>query len=151
MPKNQNDLVKDHPQKQRIVIPCSNSYEFVTIGQILRCEGLQNYSRVFLTDTRMLICTCTIGVLRKQLRPYGIIACHKSHLINQAHITRYAKEGYVQMADESCVPVSRRQRPAFMEQVIDKYNVMTINNAEAPVVDLITRKSNDSLETMSKK
>lgn len=120
-------------ESQRIVIPCSDSFEFVAVRDIVRCEGLQNYSRVYLKDGSMLVCTSTIGVLKRGLSSLGFICCHKSHLINIAYVVRFVKEGYVQLSDESCVPVSRRQKAQFMEQVVNRYNLFTEKNEAKPL------------------
>lgn len=122
-PENQlNNTFPDYlPTK--VVIPCTGSYEFVTVTDIIRCEGLQNYSRIFLNDGRILVCTHAIGAVKTNLLDRGFVSCHRSHLINKNHILRYSKEGYVQMADESCVPVSRRKKSEFIREVIEKHSI----------------------------
>lgn len=151
MSNNQLNREERSALGSRIVIPCSDSYEFVTLSQVIRIEGLQNYSRVFLQDGSMLICTCNIGLLKKKLSGQGFVSCHKSHLINESHIVRYAKEGYVQMADESCVPVSRRQKAIFIEQVINKYDIRTSCKEQGPLLSIPALKSNGILKAIPEK
>lgn len=117
-PENQliDNSIDHNPLK--VVVPCTDSYEFVTVSDIIRCEGLQNYSRIYLSDGRMLVCTNAIGTVKANLQRRGFISCHRSHVINKDHILRYSKEGYVQMDDESCVPVSRRKKSEFIREVI---------------------------------
>jgi len=100
-----------HLQNKKITIPCSRTFEFIRLQDIIRFEGLQNYTKVFLKDGQSLISTNNIGVYKKQLTTLGFYCCHKSHLINEAHIARYHKDGIVQLSDDSSVPVSRRKRP----------------------------------------
>lgn len=131
--------------QQKIIVPCADAYEFIMLSDLVRCEGLQNYSRIFLKDGSMLVCTYNIGMLKKQLAVHGFISCHKSHLINEAHIVRYAKEGYVQMVDESCVPVSRRQRSGFLSHVMNKYDIVSGLSRKLPV----SRQLQQSINQMS--
>jgi two-component system LytT family response regulator len=53
------------------------------------------------------------------LEPYGFFSIHKSHLVNIRQITRYLKNGVVEMSDGSEVPVSRRKREEFVEKVVN--------------------------------
>jgi len=110
-------------QNQKIVIPCSDLYEFVKLSDIIRCEGFNNKCRVYLTNGKILLSTLTIGGLKRGLTAYNFYACHKSHVINVDHIERYSKEGYVEMTDQSTVPVSRRNKEEFLTKVISDYNI----------------------------
>ncbi|MFT4535133.1 MAG: two-component system LytT family response regulator [Saprospiraceae bacterium] len=59
-----------------------------------------------------------IGVFRDMLESYGFFSTHKSHLVNNSHITRYLKDGTVVLSDGSNAPVARRRKEDFMEQVV---------------------------------
>lgn len=52
------------------------------------------------------------------LENYGFYSTHKSHLVNQKRITRYLKEGTIVMSDGAEVPVARRKKEEFVEQVL---------------------------------
>lgn len=114
-------------QDVKVVIPGPKTLEFVELKDLIRIEGLQNYSRVYMKNGAMHICTYNIGRFKKLLKEYGFISCHKSHMINEELISRYYKEGYVEMIDESSVPVSRRLKSQFIERIMEKYNIKTID------------------------
>jgi len=57
------------------------------------------------------------------LSQLGFYCCHKSHLINENYILRYHKEGFVEMKDGSTVPLSRRRKDEFINQVLKKYDM----------------------------
>jgi len=105
-------------QEEKIIIPCSKSYDFVHIRDIIRCEGMQNYTKVFLQNGDTIVSSCNVGVYGKALRNYGFFTCHKSHVINTEKITRYFKEGFVEMQDASVAPVSRRRKEEFFSNII---------------------------------
>ncbi|NNE29740.1 MAG: response regulator transcription factor [Saprospiraceae bacterium] len=107
-------------QKNKIAVPGSQSYEFVTVSNLIRCEGWQKYTRLHLKGGDQIISSYSIGRFRDLLAPYGFYSCHKSHLINTQHITKYLKSGKVIMSDEAEVPVSRRRKEQFQEDVIRK-------------------------------
>ncbi|MFT4665373.1 MAG: hypothetical protein ACI8YQ_001791 [Polaribacter sp.] len=51
----------------------------------------------------------------------GFYSTHKSHLINTELISKYLKEGLVVMVDAANVPVARRKKEEFVEQVLNGY------------------------------
>ena len=54
----------------------------------------------------------------KQLEPFGFFSTHKSHLINLSKVKEYYKEGTVKMTDNSFVPVSKRKKSQFLNQML---------------------------------
>lgn len=110
----------DHLGKQdtKIAIPGTNAYDFVQIKDIVRCEGWQKYTRIHLEDGTTILSSYNIGVFKGMLENYGFYGTHKSHLINCKLISRYLKEGTVVMKDGSQVPVARRKKEEFIEQVL---------------------------------
>jgi len=115
---NSQSILVASNQKRKVAIPCSTSFEIIQLSQIIRCEGMQNYSKVYLTNGNYLVSSSSLGVYKKNLTSLGFFSCHKSHLINEEHIVRYLKDGRVEMSDESIVPVARRKREQFMDSVI---------------------------------
>jgi len=113
-------------QEQKIVIPCSKSYDFVNVSDIVRCEGMQNYTKVFLQNGDTIISSCNLGVYGKALRVYGFFTCHKSHVINTQKIVRYYKEGFIEMTDASVAPVSRRRKENFFLECMK--NIPVVGN-----------------------
>lgn len=110
----------------KIMIPCQKTLDFVLLEQIIRCEGLQNYTRIFLGNGKSIISSCNIGVYKKALSKFDFFSCHKSHLINKKHILRYHKDGKVEMTDASLVPVSRRKKGDFYKEITKHDDVVAI-------------------------
>ena len=106
---------------EKIVIPCCKAYEIHKIQDILRCEARQNYCRIFLKNGSMLTSTSPLGHYKELLQNSGFLSCHRSHLVNLNHIQKYYKEGSVELSDTSTVPVSRRMKDNFLNQVMDQF------------------------------
>ena len=115
-----HNLVSTSAKDRRIAIPGSNAYEFVTISEIIRCEGWDKYTRIYLVNTEVILSSYNIGIFKDLLEPYGFYTCHKSHIINTDKIKRYLKEGSVVLKDDSQVPVSRRKKDEFLDKFIRK-------------------------------
>jgi len=102
----------------KIAIPGAKSYDFVEVNEIIRCEGWQKYTKIYLSSGVEIVSSYNIGVYKELLNKFNFFTCHKSHLINVSHIKKYLKEGTVRMVDNSLVPVSRRKKEEFLEQVV---------------------------------
>ena len=100
-----------------IGIPTIEGFEFIAVSDILRCEGLHKCTRVVTKERSDLISSYNIGEFGKLLIKFGFFAPHKSHLINMNEILRYHKEGTIIMSDNSTVPVSRRRKALFLNQL----------------------------------
>ena len=105
-------------QKTRIAIPGMTAYEFLKINEIVRVEGWQKYSKIYTTNGETIVSSYNIGVFRDILEKYDFFQTHKSHIINKNLIKRYLKEGVVVMDNGDQVPVSRRKKEEFLEEVL---------------------------------
>lgn len=105
------------PSNQLIGIPTMEGLEFVQAREIIRCEGMQRLTKVFTTGKNTIVSAYNIGEFSKILQPYGFFAPHKSHLINLQYLKNYRMDGTIIMCDGALVPVARRRKGPFLEQV----------------------------------
>lgn len=104
-------------QKTRMSIPSMNSYEQVRISDIIRMEGEQRYTRLYMSEEGEVLSSYSIGKFKELLEDYGFMDCHRSHLINTRQIVEYLKEGVIVMADGVTIPVPRRRREEIKAMV----------------------------------
>lgn len=105
-------------QQTRIAIPGSDAYDFVQISNIIRCEGWNKYTKIFIKNEKSIVSSYNIGVFKEMLQPYGFYSCHKSHIVNKSLIVKYLKEGIIVMNDGSQVPLARRRKDQFVTEVM---------------------------------
>lgn len=105
----------------KIAIPGIAHYDFVRISDIIRCEGWQKYTCLYLHESKCLVSSYHIGFFKERLEAYPFFSPHKSHLINTNQIAMYRKEGVIVMEDGAEVPVARRRKEAFMEEVVHRF------------------------------
>ena len=70
-------------------------------------------------DGSRLTASKTIKWYEELLQPMNFYRVHKCHVINLNYMTKYVKGegGYLVMEDSQQIEISRRRRPAFMEQM----------------------------------
>lgn len=111
------NLLNPKDQQNKISIPMMESLEIVAVKDIIRCEGMERCTKIVLNNSKHLVSSYNLGEFKKLLEKYGFFTCHRSHLINLTHVVRYNKEGVITLSDQSSVPLSRRSKTAFLEQL----------------------------------
>jgi two-component system LytT family response regulator len=104
---------------KKIAIPISEGYEFLNIGDIIRCESDSNYTRIILKEDKPLLVSKTLKNIEEQIDSTQFIRIHNSHLINVAFIKKYkkGKGGSITMINGDVVPVSRAKKNEFFEGI----------------------------------
>lgn len=101
-------------QNKKIAIPATAGLEFVKIETITHCEGVDGYTKIHFTNHKPILSSSSIGHFVKLLNHDDFYLIHKSYLINVNHLERYLNDGYVELAGNHSLPVSRNKRADFL-------------------------------------
>ncbi len=113
-----NELLEQKKQRQEIIgVPTIEGFELLPVEEIVRCEGYQRCTRVVTIHKTDIISSYNIGKFRELLENYHFFSAHKSHVINLSFVRRYKKEGTIIMKDGAPIPVARRKRGDFLDQL----------------------------------
>lgn len=115
-----HNLESQDKQGTKISIPSGREHHFIQVSDIVRCEGWQKYTKIYLQSGACIISSYNIGVFYDLLEEYEFYNIHKSHLINIHYISKYAKDGTLILKNGSEVPVARRKKEAFLRDVLHK-------------------------------
>jgi two-component system, LytTR family, response regulator len=101
----------------RIALTTSDGLIFVNTQDILYCEAESNYTKVVLTGGKKMVVAKVLKDIDETLSGEDFFRIHNSFLININHIKRFVRNdgGYVIMADEASIGISRSRRQAFMD------------------------------------
>jgi len=104
---------------EKMSIPAVDGIYFVNIKDIVRFEAEDNYTHIFLTSGERITASKTIKAYEDMLQSINFYRVHKRHVINLNYMRKFIKGdgGYLIMDDGKKIEVSRRRRPAFMEQM----------------------------------
>ena len=104
---------------ERMSISAVDGIYFVSIRDIVRFEAEDNCTHIFLNGGDRLTASRTIKAYEDMLQSMNFYRVHKRHVINLNYMRKFIKGdgGYLVMDDGKKIEVSRRRRPAFMEQM----------------------------------
>lgn len=111
--------VRPENKLKKVGIPDGDGLIFINLSDIIRCESDGNYTFFILTSGKKIIASRTLGEYEQMFAEDNFFRVHRSHLINLQHVKKYIKGegGYVIMADDSQVEVSRRNKNEFLEKL----------------------------------
>jgi two-component system LytT family response regulator len=104
---------------EKMSISAVDGIYFINIKDIVRCEGEDNYTHIYLASGEKITVSKTIKEYEKLLSPVNFYRVHKSHVVNLNYMMKFVKGegGYLIMEDGIMIEVSRRRRAAFMEKL----------------------------------
>lgn len=106
-----SNLQQQNQTHHKLALQTSNGIHFFLPNDIVRCEGMSNYTKFYFSNHIPITTSKTIKEYEEILLPHKFLRIHKSHLVNAAYVTAYASlNGHVILKDGSTVEVSRRRK-----------------------------------------
>ena len=104
---------------KKIIVPTVNGFEFLDVGDIIRCESEINYTTIYLKDKHKLVVAKTLKEFEEMLSGHSFFRVHNSHLINLVFIKSYnkGKGGSVKLVDGTEIEVSSRRKDDFIKRL----------------------------------
>ncbi len=104
---------------KKIAISTSEGIEYVDIHKIIRFEGEGSYSKIFIEGQSEILVSKNLKEFQELLSKNNFFRTHNSHLINLEYVRKYILKdgGYIEMKDSSIVPISRRKKDLFTEEM----------------------------------
>jgi two-component system LytT family response regulator len=100
-----------------IAIPTQKGLSFIKTKNIIRFEGVDGYTKIYIENEKSILSSYSIGKFSKMLDDSEFYLCHKSHLINLKYVTFILKEGSVLLQDKSHVPLVKAKRNELVEKM----------------------------------
>lgn len=98
-------------------IPTMEGYEFVLIGDIIRCQADSNLCNFYCENGETyLSVNLTLKEVEKLLTPFGFLRIHQSHLVNMSWL-KSLKGQSLYLRDGMMVPVARRRLSDVKKQL----------------------------------
>ncbi len=117
-----NNLLTNLQQKDKtyhkLALPTNNGLQFFLPQDIIRCEGMSNYTKFYFSNHHSITTSKTIKEYEEILIPHNFMRIHKSHLINSDFVSGYSSESSnLVMKDGSQVEVSRRRKKEVLQEL----------------------------------
>lgn len=103
-----------------IALPELNGFAIVQVNEIIRCEGLRNYTRIIFKEREEKIVSRTLLEFENLLTPLGFIRIHRSHLVNLENVVRYIKAqgGMIELKTGELLKVSPKHKDNLLNKLL---------------------------------
>lgn len=120
--RNQMELARNHYTEKetikRIALKSVDYTQIIQIADIVYCQSDKGYTTFFLNDGNKIVVSKVLKEYETLLPATVFIRCHQSFLVNVNYISKYYKDGNLQLTTKDLIPVSERKK----EIVIDYLN-----------------------------
>lgn len=110
------NIVNKNVQDHMLVLKTQDGDLRLVLKDIIHIEGDRNYSYIYLKNGSKKLVTKTLLNLEELLDSKGFYRCHRSHILNRAHVIE-AKGLSVLLTDNIRIPVSRRKKKPFLQWI----------------------------------
>lgn len=99
-------------QHNIIEVPTSKGLLTICLQQIVRIQGLSNYSRIYFSNGRYPLTVARVLKKFEAILPEGsFIRSHRTHLINRDFVeTINLKQNYISLRNGETIAISRRKK-----------------------------------------
>jgi len=104
-------------QDQKLLISTFQTLEIVSVSSIVHVEAYENYCKLHTVTGDVHLSTTSFGSTIVQLAGFGFFHCHKSFAISFRHIKRVHKSGVIELVTGCKVPLARRRKELFFEEL----------------------------------
>ena len=125
---NRNDILlknlkETSKEKTQLILPTTEGFDVVKIGDIIRLQANGNFTDIYLSDGKMKM-VCRFLKYFEELLPDFFLRVHKSHIVNSQCVVAYHKGmgGYILLVDNTEIDISL----TYKENFIQFFNSKTI-------------------------
>ncbi|WNJ21133.1 LytTR family DNA-binding domain-containing protein [Pontibacter sp. G13] len=113
------NLRAQNESHKKLAVPTMDGFEFIPVGEIVRCEGEGAYTRIFLKDGVNKLTTRRMRDLELLLEQQNFFRIHRSHLVNISFIQRFYRGvgGQVELIDGTSLSVARNRRDELLRRL----------------------------------
>lgn len=103
--------------KTSLILPFSQGRRWVPLSEILRLEGVGNYTNVYFMDGSQLLVALSLKVFIDRVPAGSLIRAHRKHLLNTQYIDAVsAAQSLVILTNGERLPLARRRMAGFRKE-----------------------------------
>lgn len=104
----------------KCILSCGDHFRLVDNTMISHIEACQNYTKVYLLDETMILCSMNMLAMLDCLGG-TFLQVHKSYTVNLEKVIKYYKKGTIELENGARVPLARRRHKELMMRWKDIY------------------------------
>jgi two-component system LytT family response regulator len=95
--------------QKKLLVPNEKGFSVIEQNDILYLEGYDGYTKINIDPERQIISSYGLGKYEQKLNS-NFFKTHKSYIVNLNKIIEFEKEGYVVLANNVRIPISKKSK-----------------------------------------
>jgi len=116
-----SSLIENNKKKEnKLQIHNHDGMHLIDVLNISYCEASQSYCNIYVGNNQeKIVSSKPLAEIEKKINSHRFSRPHKSYLVNLDHIKQISNQdgGYVVLKDGNQVPISRRYKQGFLENI----------------------------------
>jgi len=114
-----NDIIKNGMSTDRLSLSTSEGIRICNINEIVRLEASSSYCTLYLSNDEKLMVSKPLGDIEEKLPKHQFFRIHTSHTVNCDYVKNIISQdgGAVELKDGKLLPLARRRKQEFIEQL----------------------------------
>jgi two-component system LytT family response regulator len=102
---------------RRIALRNFDYTQIVNVDDIVYCQSDKGYTTFYFKDNSKIMVSKVLKEYVSVLPEHQFIRCHQSYLVNVDYISKYFKEGCIELLNKQLIPVSERKKEVILEYI----------------------------------
>jgi two-component system LytT family response regulator len=111
---NVQDKIAGVAKKGKIIVPTQKELLLVDVDTILFCKAEGGYTSIYMNTNKIILSSKDLKTYQGILQDFAFFRIHDSYLVNYTHITSILSDNFVQLSNQTTIPLSRRRRSEFI-------------------------------------
>ena len=100
--------------QKKLLVPNEKGFSVIDQNDILYLEGYDGYTKINIDPERQIISSYGLGKYEQKLNA-NFFKTHKSYIVNLNKIIEFEKEGYVVLANNVRIPISKKSKNELLD------------------------------------
>ena len=100
--------------QKKLLVPNEKGFSVIEQNDILYLEGYEGYTKINIDPERQIISSYGLGKYEQKLNA-NFFKTHKSYIVNLNKIIEFEKEGYVVLANNVRIPISKKSKNELLD------------------------------------
>ncbi len=100
--------------QKKLLVPNEKGFSVIEQNDILYLEGYDGYTKINIDPERQIISSYGLGKYEQKLNA-NFFKTHKSYIVNLNKIIEFEKEGYVVLANNVRIPISKKSKNELLD------------------------------------
>lgn len=106
-------------KKTRLVLRLQEGFQIIEFKDLMYCKSDKGYTTFYLENGKSYIASKPLKEFEPSMPSNSFFRTHQSFILNLSFVNKYEKSGYAYLKSGEKIPVSSRNKEAFIDRILN--------------------------------